>query len=126
MRGSTRGKGTRSKTAMMPSELRRRIERLRPAKEAREQLAGWLDEYDKPGFYGRRVFNHSAKFAYNHLQSARMILWLAQAVGTPRFALRRAKTVLRRAQAHTSSESAAVRSVLPWELIEALLRARDT
>jgi hypothetical protein len=113
------------RNVMTPSDLRRRIERLRPAKNVREQLATWLDDYDKPGSYKRKVLNHSAKFAYNHLQSARALLWLAEGAGTPQFALRKARNALRRAQENTASEGAAVRSVLPWELIQALLLARD-
>ena len=116
----------RKPSAMTPAELRRRIQRLRPSKPVRKQLMGWLDGYDGPGFYNRKVFNHSARFAYNHLQSASALLWLAEAIGTPQFALRKAKAALRRAQPNTASEAASVRAVLPWGLIEALLLARES
>ncbi|ABC82095.1 hypothetical protein [Anaeromyxobacter dehalogenans] len=115
----------RKTSTMTPAELRSRIQRLRPSKPVREQLMAWLDEYDGPGFYNRKGFNHSARFAYNHLQSPSALLWLAGAAGVPPFALRKAKTVLRRAQPNTASEAAAVRSVLPWELVQALLLARE-
>lgn len=111
---------------MMPSELRRRIQRLAPATEDRARLLGWLDEYGSPGYYTRKGLNHDAKFAYNHLQNVRWVLLMAQAAGTPEFALRKARTAARRAPRGAGSKAAAVREVLPWEMVAALLCAKDT
>jgi hypothetical protein len=114
----------RKRTAMVPAELRKRIECL-PARGAmKDALAGWLAEYNGPGYYGRTNWNHTAEFAYNHLQSASALLWLAKSVGVPRFALLKAEAACRRARPNTATQAAAVRSVLPWGLVEALLKAR--
>lgn len=116
----------RKRTAMTPAKLRNRIERL-PARAngtMKDGLSRWLAEYNGPGFYGRTNWNHSAEFAFNHLQSAPALLSLAKAAGVPRFALRKAKAASLRAGANKASQGAAVRSVLPWCLVEALLRAR--
>jgi hypothetical protein len=112
------------RTAMMPAELRKRIERL-PARGAmKDALAGWLADYNGPGYYGRTNWKHTAEFAYNHLQSATALLWLAESVGVPEFALLKAKAAFHRARPNTATQAAAVRRVLPWGLVEALLRAR--
>jgi hypothetical protein len=97
---------------MTPNELRDRIKRLLPRgpvtrslersisgggmkvvwyANQREHLLGWLDEYDGPGYYGRKNPNRSAEFIYNHFQCAPGLLWLAEAAGVPRFALVKAK-----------------------------------
>lgn len=50
---------------------------------------------------------------------------IAEAAGTPEFALKKARAAVRHAAADPESQAAAVRSVLPWALVEALLVARD-
>lgn len=114
---------------MMPSELNRHISALPArgpiAKSRKDGLMGWLAEYNGPGFYKRTNWNHSAKFAYNHIHSADALLWLAEAVGVPRFALLKAKAAARATEPNRPSQAAAVRQVLPWALVEALLKARQ-
>ena len=51
-----------------------------PAHERREHWIGWLSEYDEAGYYNRLPGkNRSAKFAYNHMTSPAMLLWLIKA-----------------------------------------------
>lgn len=90
----------------------------------REHLLGWLAEYDGPGYYGRSKANRSAEFVYNHFQCAPGLLWLAEAAGVPRFALVTAKKAVLAAGENCAAQAGALRRVLPWALIVALLRAR--
>jgi hypothetical protein len=90
----------------------------------REHLLGWLAEYDGPGAYGRSNPNRSAEFVYNHFQCAPGLLWLAEAAGVPRFALLKAKNAVLASRENSASQAGALRRVLPWPLIEALLKAR--
>jgi len=88
-------------------------------------LFGWLGEYDGPGFYGRANWNRSAEFVYNHFHNAPGLLWLAEAVGVPRFALVKARDAVLEAESSAPARAAALRTVLPWPLLEALLKARE-
>jgi hypothetical protein len=88
----------------------------------KEHLLG--SEYDGPGYYGRSSWNRSAEFIYNHFQCAPGLLWLAEAAGVPRFALVKAKEAALAAGEHSASQAGALRRVLPWALVEALLKAR--
>lgn len=131
--------------AMTPRELHDRIKRLSPRgpvtrslerrisrggmkvvwyANQREHLLGWLSEYDGPGYYGRSNWSRSAEFVYNHFQCAPGLLWLAEAAGVPRFALMKAKEAVLAARENSAAQAGALRRVLPWPLIEALLRAR--
>ena len=132
-KGSTRiSEGTMPKTkaskhlAMMPADLSRRIARLPANGQERLQrgIVAWFGDYDTRGYYRRRILNHNAEFAYNHLHSAPAFLWLAETLGVPRYALLKAKAEVRKARASRPSKAAAARRVLPWALVEALLRAR--
>ena len=90
----------------------------------KEHLLGWLSEYDGPGYYGRSNWSRSAEFVYNHFQCAPGLLWLAEAAGVPRFALMKAQTAVLNAPHNTAAQAGALRRVLPWPVVEALLRAR--
>ena len=100
-------------------------ERKRSGASRRSGLTRWFREYAGPGYYRRKGFDHSAKFAYNHLLNASSLVWLAEAAGVPAFALRKAKAALTESGPSEPSRAAAVRRVLPWALIEALLLARE-
>jgi hypothetical protein len=135
----------RRRTKMTPRELGERIKHL-PSKaplaeslrrtmsgdeEAdlgsemrKNQFVNWLAGYDGPGYYGRLNWNRSAEFAYNHMHSASALMWLAEAAGVPRFALEKAMAEVLGAEPNMPSQAAALRRVLPWALVEALLRAR--
>ena len=84
-------------TESLERALRRRDASGRPTwyRSQKEHWVGWLGEYDGPGFYGRRNWDRSAAFVYNHINCAPMVLWLAEALGIP-------KTVLRAAASRTT------------------------
>jgi hypothetical protein len=87
----------------------------------REHWLGWLNEYNGPGYYGRKNHRRSAKFIYNHIVCPPMVLWLGEAVGIPTKRVAEAKQAALSAGPHLSAQSAAIRKVIPWEDIAALL-----
>lgn len=44
----------------------------------------WLGPYNGPGYYGRKAWNRSAEFVYNHINCPPMVLWLGEAAGVPK------------------------------------------
>jgi hypothetical protein len=89
---------------------------------------GWLQEYDGPGYYNRKVPKkpRSMPYIYAHIHCAPMLLWLAEAAGVRTSQLRKADGALRRLVRdglHDSNPACgrAVRSIIPWREIEAAL-----
>ena len=82
----------------------------------KEHWLGWLGEYDGPGAYGRAgVPRRDARFVYNHIQCAPMLLWLAEAGNVPSDDLDRAFKAVVAAPKRNASQCAALRKILPWE-----------
>jgi hypothetical protein len=52
-------------------------------KSHQAHLVGWLEEYDGPGYYKRKVLRvpRSMRYIYAHIHWAPMLLWLAEAAG---------------------------------------------
>ena len=130
---------------MTPEALRRYVLKLREAQPITESLErtlrrldtsglpttyrsqkehwlGWLGEYDSPGFYGRRNWDRSAAFVYNHINCAPMVLWLAEALAMPKVVVRAAASEALDAGPGPGSRSAAVRRLLPWNDLEQRLK----
>jgi hypothetical protein len=84
----------------------------------KQHWLGWLTEYDSPGYYGRKNRGQSAEFAYNHINCPPMVLWLAEASGVPRAKVAKAKQAALSAKPHLLTQSAAIRRIIPWEMIE--------
>ena len=84
----------------------------------KEHWIGWLSEYDGPGAYGRQthVNKRDARFAYNHINNPKMLLYLADAAGVDRKLVNSAN----RAYAK-GSNSGAVRKIIPWETVATVL-----
>jgi hypothetical protein len=89
---------------------------------------GWLQEYDSPGFYNRKVPKKPRSFAYiyGHIHCAPMLLWLAEVAGVPNAQVREADRLLRRLVESGLPDSnprcgMAVRSIIPWRDVEAAL-----
>lgn len=102
---------------------RRHPHRAEPWYRSQKQhWLGWLGEYDGPGFYGRSRWDRPAKFVYNHIQCPPMLLWLAEASGLPRAQLLRAKAAALAVSDHNGPSTAAVRALLPWDMVEQSLR----
>jgi hypothetical protein len=87
----------------------------------KQHWISWLDEYDGPGYYGRRDWNRTAEFVYNHVICPPMVLWLGEAVGTPRRTIRAAASAALAAPANMMSQAAEIRRLVPWSEIEVRL-----
>lgn len=87
----------------------------------KEHWLGWLSEYSGPGYYGRKRWNRSAEFAYNHIVCAPMVLWLGEAAGVPRETVARAKQAALAAGPYTAAQCATIRRIITWEMIQARL-----
>jgi hypothetical protein len=130
---------------MTPQQLRRRIQKLRPArpiteefsktigwgqkagwyKSQKEHWLGWLSEYDGPGFYGRKAKSRrSAEFAYNHIVCPPMVLWLAEAAGVKKSLISSAKTAALKNRSSLPKMSGAIGRVVPWSLVELALKSK--
>ena len=127
-------KSSRSKRISIP-ELRRAIARLpadAPVKQPgvwyltqKEHWLGWLKYYNTEGAYGRRPgLNRDARYAYNHIVEPKMLLWLLPAVGVSPVRVRAARSSAAREKT-MMAQSAAIRRVVPWEVVaEALWPGR--
>ncbi len=89
----------------------------------KEHWLGWLEEYEGPGYYGRKNWLRTAEFIYNHLVCPPMLLWIAEAAGVPRQTLRKAVRAALSAAPHLQTKSSAIRRVISWRQIEPLLKA---
>jgi hypothetical protein len=91
-------------------------------KSQKQHWSGWLSQYDGPGAYNRKTWKgRSAEFAYNHVRCPPMLLWLAESVGISRKTLLAARRSALKAPRNLGSQCAALRSAIPWALIEASL-----
>lgn len=89
-----------------------------PSNERREHWLGWLAEYDEPGFYNRLAGqNRSAKYAYNHMASAGMLLWLIEAAGVKKGLVELAKSNCDRID-NVHQKCGAIRKQVPWAVLE--------
>jgi hypothetical protein len=89
----------------------------------KEHWLGWLGEYAGSGAYGRKGgVGRDARFAYNHIVEPAMLLYLARAAGVARTRLAAAR---RDAAAGRTlmEQSAAIRKIIPWEVVAAKLWA---
>ena len=72
------------------------------------------------GAYSRIRGNNSSESTYNRLQTAKGMLWIAEALGEDETALRQAFTAAE-AEDNARAACAAFREVIPWERISALI-----
>ena len=77
-----------------------------------------------PGAYGRKTWNRPAKFAYDHVVNPQMLVYLAEAAGVELDLITRASRAALAGRATMPTMSAAIRRVIPWELVEASLLDR--
>lgn len=87
-----------------------------------EHVTAWLHELDGPGAYGRASRGLGARHGYTHFQCAPGLLWIAEALeedpAQVAWAAESASGIGR-----VGTQCAAVRRVIPWARIEALVRA---
>lgn len=94
-------------------------------KSQKEHWLGWLTEHDGVGAYKRKDANRDARFVYNHFQCSPGLLWLAEASGVDQALLIRGRDAMIAAQDRSASQCAAFRQVVPWDLVEEVLRERS-
>lgn len=90
----------------------------------KEHWAGWLFHYEGPGYYGRKTWNRTAEFVYNHFNCPPGVLWLAEASGVNRKFITKAARSARASGPAFPSICAAIRREVPWALVEAALAKR--
>jgi hypothetical protein len=88
-----------------------------------EHWLGWLREQDGPGYYGRKNWNRSAEFVYNHINNPKMLIYLAEAAGIRKSVVHKA---VRSALAcrTMAAMTGTIRVLLPWPLVERALLDR--
>jgi hypothetical protein len=74
-----------------------------------------------PAYYERKDWNRDAEFVYNHIVCPPMVLWLGEASGISQILVRNAKKAALGAPPSLPAQSAAIRKVIPWNLIEGCL-----
>jgi hypothetical protein len=84
----------------------------------KEHWLGWLKGYGGPGYYERKNWNRDAEFVYNHIVCPPMVLWLGEASGISPILVRKAKKAALSAKPTLPAQSAAIRRVIPWGVIE--------
>lgn len=90
----------------------------------KEHWLGWLREYDGPGAYGRGTSTpRRASYVWTHIQCAPMLFWLAEALDAPQATLNVAFEAVINAPGKGASQCAALRKILLWSDIDALLNA---
>jgi hypothetical protein len=90
----------------------------------KEHWIGWLEQYDGPGAYGRKIgIKRDARFAYNHIVCPPMLLWLAQASAVPSDLVRAALDESAKAPT-LHQKSATIRRYVPWDMMAKALWRR--
>lgn len=104
-------------TAHLDRELKAGRPSAKPAwyRNQKQHWLGWLDGYRAPGAYGRRDWDRSPAYIYNHVRCAPMLLWLAEAAGCPKRDVKRAARDAR-SKLHEDAKCAAIRAILPWSI----------
>jgi len=114
-----------------PTDLRRAISKL-PEDERivdptvwyrsqKEHWLRWLDAYDGPGAYGRKVTSgRDARFVYNHVVEPKMLLYLIDSAGMVGSSVVEARRYVE-AGPSMMTRSAWIRKQVPWESVEAAL-----
>lgn len=99
-----------SPRSTLTMRLEKAIGRRRSAgcPDQRAHWLGWLDRDEG------RPRDQDAKFVYNHIQSAPMLLWLCEAVCLPPDQLKRALAAVLAEGPNGARQCAAFRRILPW------------
>jgi len=76
----------------------------------------WLSNYVRSGDIGRADRRRDARFIFNKLNLAPMIIWLAESSGVDAHRVRKANDAVVKSDS-AQTQTAKVRQILPWELI---------
>jgi hypothetical protein len=87
-------------------------------KTQKEHWLGWLREYDGPGAYNRKdKTERNARLVYNRIVEYRMLLWLLKAAGVQPKLVKDAQAASKKGST-LQEKSAAIRKIVPWEIVE--------
>lgn len=90
---------------------------LRPmGRTQKDHWLGWLGGYFGPGFYGRKNWNHDAKFAYNHVVCPELLLYLVRAIPLRTDLIEAAENAYQSGST-LMAKAGAIRKVVPWSEI---------
>lgn len=104
-------------------EDRRVVDPKKWYRSQKEHWLGWLGQYEGPGAYGRKGGEgRDARFAYNHIVEPAMLLYVARAAGVARTRIAAARGDAAACRT-LMQKSAAIRRVIPWEMVAAKLWA---
>jgi hypothetical protein len=93
-------------------------------KTQKEHWLGWLKEYGGPGAYGRIPGQErDARFAYNHIVNHQMLLWIIDASGVGSDLVKAARRAAEKKDS-MMAKSAAIRKLVPWEVLADALWAK--
>lgn len=84
----------------------------------KEHWLGWLKGYKGPGYYNRKDCHRTAEFVYNHINCSPMVLWLGEASRVTKAKVAKAKQAALSAKPHLPTQTAAIRKIIPWNMIE--------
>ncbi len=88
----------------------------------KEHWLGWLSGYNGPGAYGRKTWKRDAKFVYNHIVCAQMLIYLAGAIPLQDELIEAAITAYEQNDSSLMAQAGAVRKVIPWsEIYQAMI-----
>ena len=83
----------------------------------KEHWLGWLADYHGPGAYNRQTGKiRDARYAYNHIQEPKMLLWIIEAARVDQDMIKEVKAVSARLTI-MQQQSAAIRRIVPWETL---------
>lgn len=95
-------------------------------KNQKHHWLSWLATYDDPLCACRQYRSRTdAELVYNRLNCPPMVFWLAEALGAPQPALREAIDAALNAPKNQASQTASVRSCLPWSILKGLISAHS-
>lgn len=93
----------------------------------REHWLRWLEEYHTAGPYERSPTPRTqAQVVYSRIICPPMVFWLAETFGVDHRLLSTAHVTAVAAPKNQASQSGAIRSVLPWDVVYVRIRERDT
>lgn len=90
-------------------------------KTFQEQWIRWLEDYDSPGYYGRKDGKRSAHWVYQHLNNGKMIVWLNEALGENPKTIEAAIEDMQRNGSSAQAQAKIARLHLPWDRAVRLL-----
>ncbi|MEO0668964.1 MAG: hypothetical protein AAFZ99_13720 [Pseudomonadota bacterium] len=84
----------------------------------REHWLRWLQDYQTAGPYGRKPTKRTpAKVVYGRVNCPPMVFWLAEIFGVDVNRLSAAHVAAAAARKNQASQSGAIRSLIPWDVV---------